>query len=200
MRSLRDVEPTAEARTWAERCGGSPEFRELVLRETRRMHGKILEGCPAAMLTELKPDGMREGTILVANAGLDESNATEGHVIGWPEDPVASARKLSDTLHVPVIISDSTCRPRRLGVTAIALTVVGIDPIRSLIGTRDLHGRTLRMTHEAVADQLATAANILMGNADQSIPAVAIRHHNIPRTKFAGWVPGIDAKEDIFRM
>ena len=101
--------------------------------------------------------------------------------------------------HIAVILSDSCCTPRRQGVTAFALAVSGLDPIRSEIGSVDLFGKKLRMTHEAVADQLSTAANFLMGNAGQSVPGVIVRGHGLKLSNFEGWVPGIKAEEDLFQ-
>jgi coenzyme F420-0:L-glutamate ligase/coenzyme F420-1:gamma-L-glutamate ligase len=149
---------------------------------------------------------MKNGWILTANAGLDQSNVPKGHAIGWPSDAVKSIRKLREVFHttdsgqrIGIIVSDSCCRPMRLGVTAIALLASGIDPIRSLKGTDDLFGRRLRITNEAIADQLATAANAVMGNAAESIPAAIIRDHGIPSSDFEGWVPGIEIEEDIYK-
>jgi coenzyme F420-0:L-glutamate ligase / coenzyme F420-1:gamma-L-glutamate ligase len=211
---LSTITPSTEAEEWSRRCGRSPAFRQAVLDEAERMNGRILPGCPEAMLTELKPTGLPSGVILVANAGLDESNAPEGFAVGWPADPVASVRRLCREIEkclppapapatgrglgIGTILSDSTCRPRRFGVTAMALTVSGLDPLRSLVGTHDLYGKELQMTQEAIADQLATAANILMGNAAESIPAVIIRDHGIPLSDYEGWVPGIEPEEDLF--
>ena len=212
MIDLTKMQPSSEAAKWAKSCGGTLEFRQAVLDEVKRLNGTILLGCPQAMLTELKPDGMSSGTILVANAGLDESNAPEGCCIGWPRDAVESVRRLRKELEnqlrgkrkeerekLAIILSDSTCRPRRIGVTAIALVVSGLDPVQSSIGTPDLFGKKLRMTQEAVADQLATAANMLMGNAAQSTPAVIIRNHGIPLSDYEGWVAGIAEEDDLFQ-
>ena len=165
------------------------------------------------------------GTILVANAGLDESNVPEGYAMGWPRDPVASVAKLREELeeHIkrnkgnrgdkgdsplslvsPVsplcalILTDSCCHPRRIGVTAFAMTVSGLDPLQSQKGENDLFGKPLRITTEAIADQLATAANFLMGNAGQSVPAVLVRDHGLTLSEWEGWVPGIEPKEDLF--
>lgn len=202
--ALAQVEPTEEARMWAERCGKSPELRQVMLDETARMHGSVVGWCPQAMLTELRPDGFPEGTLLVPGAGVDASNAPDGYVIGWPRDPVESVRRLRATIErsiapVAVLLTDSCCRPRRLGVTAFALAVSGFDPLQSEVGRTDLFGRALRMTHEAIADQLATAANMVMGNANQSTPAAIIRDHGIPFSAFEGWVPGIEPERDLFR-
>ena len=245
---LSSLTPSEEAKTLSKQCGRSPEFCEAVLEETKKRNGIVKGTCPGAILTELKPWGAsidspdhlstrpgapglaREecGTILTANAGLDESNTRQGTAVGWPEDPVKSAmilrsgfeefvgarhwRALWKNILIPgaaarhpytrpclaVIVTDSCVRPRRWGVTAFALAVAGIDPLRDEAGREDLFGRKLRITKEAIADQLATAANMLMGNADQSIPAVIIRNHGFTLSDFAGWVPGIEPEEDLF--
>jgi coenzyme F420-0:L-glutamate ligase len=201
---LTKVKPTEEAHRWAEKCGRSPEFRQAILDEAARLHGTVVGSCPLAMLTELKPDGLREGTLLVPNAGLDQSNVPEGQCIGWPLDPVSSLRTLRKALmqrtgyRLALILSDSCCRPRRRGVTAFALVVSGLDPFSSLIGKEDLFHRELAMTVEARADQLSTAANMVMGNASESLPAAIIRDHGFPLSDFEGWVPGITREEDLF--
>jgi F420-0:gamma-glutamyl ligase len=100
---------------------------------------------------------------------------------------------------IAVIVTDSCLRHGRIGVIAFALTACGIDPIRSEIGKEDLFGHKLRITQEAIADQLSTAANFLMGNAAQCTPAVLIRGHGLPFSGFSGWVPGVEPEEDIFR-
>ena len=242
-----------KAKTYAEKSGRSPEFCQAVLDEVAFHNGSVVGTCPGALLTELKPDGLSTGIILTANAGLDESNAPphqshsvarcgaqpEGTAIGWPEDPVESAKEIQSTMeaklqtdkflvssfwffvlkkisnrflkletknqqlktsqpHIAVIISDSCCRPRRWGVTAYALAVAGMDPLQDQKGVKDLYGRELRITQEAIADQLATAANTLMGNADRACPAVLIRDHGIPLSEFVGWVPWIEPEKELF--
>ncbi len=209
---LRTLRPSAEAETLAARPHRAVQPRDsldsalmqLVLNETARMHGRIRNERPGVVLTELRPDGFPHGVLLVPNAGVDRSNIDPGFAVGWPHDPLASARRLRDALasdarRVAVIIGDSCCHMGRLGVTAFALTVCGIDPHHALMDTVDLFGRSFMFTQEAVADQLATAANAVMGNAAQSTPAAVIRDHGIPFTDFAGWVPGIEPDEDLFR-
>ncbi|MDD5026196.1 MAG: coenzyme F420-0:L-glutamate ligase [Candidatus Peribacteraceae bacterium] len=205
MIDLTKITPSKEAIAWAKRCGRSAEFRQAVLDETERMHGRVFSFCPLAMLTELRPDGLSPGTILVANAGLDLSNTAEGTAIGWPHDPVESIASIRRHIKektgadVAVIITDSQCRPRRWGVVACALAISGLDPLEDLRGREDLFGHTLSMTQEARADQLATAANAVMGNASESIPAAIIRDHGLSFNNFEGWVPGIEPEEDLFR-
>ena len=132
------------------------------------------------------------------------SNTEPGHAVGWPKDCMDATKKIRSELQeksgkdMAVMITDSCCRPRRRGVTAIALTVSGFDPLMNQVGAHDLHGKELRLTQEAIADQLATAANALMGNADQSMPAAIIREHNAVLSDFEGWVPGVPVEDDLF--
>lgn len=197
---LSAITVSKDAKEWSKKTGRSPEFCEAVLMELKQLHGKAVSACPGAILTEVRPDGLPSGTILTANAGLDESNIQKGFAIGWPVDMVKSVQNISSKIgkRTAVIISDSCCVPRRRGVTAFALVCAGIDPVVDLIGRKDLFGKQMRITNEAVADQLATAANILMGNEAQSVPAVIIRDHAIPSSEFCGWVPGIEPEEDLF--
>lgn len=193
--------PSAQAEEWARKSKRSPAFMEAVLQETTRLRGTVTGDCPGAMLCELRPDGLKKGTIFAPNAGMDESNIDLGKAVGWPLDPVTSARTLRDALNpkCSVLIIDSCCRPRRIGVTAFTLTACGIDPLQSEVGKQDLFGRELRVTVEAVGDQLATAAAMIMGNANQSIPAVIVRDHGFPSSDFCGWVDGIEPTEDLFQ-
>lgn len=197
---LGSVIPSMDAAEWATKTGRSPAFMEAVLNETRRLNGEVNGFCPSALLTEVKPTGMK-GSIFAPNAGMDVSNIEDNHAVGWPLDPVHSGQTIKDALSVDcaVIIGDSCCHPRRLGVAAFALTVCGMNPLKSEKGRKDLFGRELKITVEAVADQLATAANAVMGNADQSIPAAIIRDHGYPFSNFCGWVDGIPKEEDLFR-
>ncbi len=186
-------------------AAGDAGFRDAIEKETRRLDGRILEDGPAAMLTRVRPPGFPRGALFVPNAGMDRSNIKEGSAIGWPHNPVASAVRIRRAIEeqsgkaIAVIISDSCCRPGRLGVTALALACSGINPLLSQVGRADLFGRPLTVTQEAVADQLATAANIVMGNADQRRPAAVIRDHGFTLGSYDGWVPGIEPREDLFR-
>lgn len=197
--NLQKLSPSDDAKNYAKKTGLSPAFCQGVLEEMNFRNGKVVNTCPGAMLTELKPQHDTEWTVLAANAGLDQSNVAERFAVGWPEDPVKSVARLRRELEVAVILSDSCCTPRRQGVTAFALAVSGLDPIQSVKGELDLFGKPLRITQEAVADQLATAANMLMGNAGQGVPAVIVREHGLRLSEFEGWVPGIEPEEDLFR-
>ena len=198
---LHALSPSSEAAAWSEKTGRSPAFCEAVLRETKRLRGRIIGFSPmGAILTEVQPEGLSSGVILVANAGMDESNVAEGYAIGWPKDPVASANNLRAACGGnPILLVDSVCLPRRKGVTAIALVAAGIDAFQSDIGKRDLFQKTMRYTIEARADQLAAAAALLMGNAAESMPAVIVRSHDFPLVESVGWVEGIAPADDLFR-
>lgn len=199
--SLNKLTVSQEAEELGKKYDKPGNYYQAVIDETTRMNGSIIQSANGIVLTELKPDGMKEGSILVPNAGLDRSNVADGFVIGWPIDPVASIANLYKDLDIPrigIIMTDSGLCPRRTGVMAFALTVYGIHPLNSMVGTPDLFGQSLHVTEEAVADQLATAANFLMGNSDQSTPAAIIRDHNIEFTDFSGWVSGIEREKDIY--
>lgn len=197
---LATLDISDRAQTLSESYGKDVAYRQAVLNETARMNGEIIQGINGVVLTELLPDGLSEGSILVPNAGLDRSNVAEGYAIGWPHDPVASCTKLRDALggNVGIILSDSGLSPRRKGVVAFALAVSGLHPFVSQVGQADLFGQELRVTEEAVADQLATAANFVMGNSNQCMPAAIIRGHQLSLCDYAGWVPGIKREEDIY--
>ena len=139
-----------------------------------------------------------------ASAGVDHSNAPDGEtLVLLPVDPDASARRLRDGLRertgrrVAVIVSDSFGRPFRNGTTDVAIGVAGLAPLLDLRGTADRGGRELRSTQVAVADELASAADLARGKAD-GVPVVVVR----------GWVPAGDgaatelvlpAERDLFR-
>lgn len=200
VKNLADFVPSDEARELAKNHNArTPEFYEAVLQETARMNGSIIRANYGVVLTELKPKGL-EGSLLVPNAGLDMSNVKDGYVVGWPKDPVASTSGLGKlgNREIGIVISDSGLSPRRRGVTAFALSCCGFDPILNLIGTPDLFGNDMKVTEEAIADQLATAANTVMGNADQCIPAAIIRGFVYERTDFCGWVPAIERERDLY--
>ena len=121
---------------------------------------------------------------VMANAGVDQSNvAPEGseQVLLLPEDPDASARCMKARLDAEfsvtlgVVINDSFGRPWRQGVVGVALGAAGVPALRNLVGSPDLFGRKMRVTEVAVADEIASAASLLMGESDEGVPAVLVR-------------------------
>lgn len=117
---------------------------------------------------------------ICANAGVDRSNAAPDTVVLLPDDPDRSAHRLRVLLEratgvdVAVIISDTFGRPWRRGLVDVAIGVSGLDPILDLRGTRDTQGRELAVTEVAIADEIAAAADLVMGKAD-GVPVAVVR-------------------------
>lgn len=139
-----------------------------------------------------------------ANAGVDRSNADENTLVLLPDDPDRSAHRIRTRLErafdvdLPVIISDTFGRPWRRGLTDIAIGVSGLLPILDLKGTRDWSGRELDVTEVAVADELAAAADLVMGKAE-GIPAALVRGYEGPRGEGRGSQLVRPVDEDLFR-
>ncbi len=161
---LIDVQPSAFARQLAAAHGRDARWIELVLQESRR----IVRMERGIIISETHHG------FVCANAGIDLSNVSGGDVACLlPEDPDRSARNLRSGIErligaAPgVVISDTFGRPWRTGATNVALGVAGLDPIRSHIGERDPYGYELRATEIAAADELAAAAELVMGKTDR---------------------------------
>ena len=156
---LRNVEPRAEARQWAEQHGKDPRVVEVILREARR----IVRMERGILIAET-----RQGFVC-ANAGVDASNVPHDCVTLLPDDPDESARRLRTALEqklaVPlgVIISDTFGRPWRIGQIDVALGVSGLCPLIDYRGRVDSSGRPMQVTMIAVADEIAAAAELVMG-------------------------------------
>jgi coenzyme F420-0:L-glutamate ligase/coenzyme F420-1:gamma-L-glutamate ligase len=141
---------------------------------------------------------------ICANAGIDRSNADEGTLIMLPEDPDRSAHRIRARLEhhfgvdLAVIISDTFGRPWRRGLTDIAIGLSGLVAVLDLRGTKDWLGRELEVTEIAVVDELAAAADLVMGKA-AGIPAALIRGYEGPRGsgRLSDLVRPVD--EDLFR-
>jgi coenzyme F420-0:L-glutamate ligase/coenzyme F420-1:gamma-L-glutamate ligase len=166
---LASVEPSALARDWAERWGKDARQVELVLRES----AEILRMAPGGLIISRTRHGL-----VCANAGVDLSNVGEGDVATLlPVDPDASAARLSEALGAPVIVSDSFGRPWRNGIVNVAIGVAGLEPLLDLRGEPDASGRVMQSTVVAVADELASAADLAGGKTAQ-LPVVLIRGYD----------------------
>jgi coenzyme F420-0:L-glutamate ligase / coenzyme F420-1:gamma-L-glutamate ligase len=166
---LSEVEPSDRARELA--GDGDPRRMEMILRETRA----IVRARPPLVISET------EHGFVCASAGVDSSNAGRPEtVVLLPSDPDASAGRLRDAIRdagaaeVAVIVSDSFGRAWRQGTTDIALGVSGIAPVLDLNGQRDSVGYVLHATQIAVADEVAGAAELVMGKTD-GVPAAIVR-------------------------
>jgi coenzyme F420-0:L-glutamate ligase/coenzyme F420-1:gamma-L-glutamate ligase len=166
---LAEIEPSAEARWLA--VDHDPRQLEVILREAAR----LVRTRPPLVIAET-----RHGFVC-ASAGVDASNAPEPEtVVLLPEDPDASAARIRDRLRdfagaeVGVIVSDSFGRAWRQGTTDVAIGVAGVRPLLDLKGVRDATGYELHATVIAVADELAGAAELVMGKT-AGVPAAVIR-------------------------
>ena len=166
---LDDVEPSAQARELA--GDGDPRRVEVILGEAKR----VVRNRGSLLITET-----RHGFIC-ASSGVDASNAPEpGTVVLLPIDPDASAAQLRSALReltghdVGVVVSDSFGRPWRQGTTDIAVGAAGIETLRDLKGERDPSGYELKSTVIAVADEIAGAAELVLGKLDR-VPVAIVR-------------------------
>jgi coenzyme F420-0:L-glutamate ligase / coenzyme F420-1:gamma-L-glutamate ligase len=169
------VEPSERAIALAAELDKDPRFVEVVLGESKR----VVRHRPGLLIVE-----HRLGFVM-ANAGIDHSNVPSAdgieRVLLLPRDPDGSARALRDHLvhtlgtAIGVIISDSFGRPWRNGTVGIALGAAGLPAVIDLRGQPDLFGRELLVTETGFADEIAAAAGLLMGQADEALPMVLVR-------------------------
>ena len=172
---LEDVEPTSRAIELAAALGKDPRMVEVVLGEST----DVVASGHGVLITE-----HRSGHVM-ANAGVDRSNVgsigDDESVLLLPLDPDASAAAIHRSLQarfecrLAVVISDSVGRAWRHGVAGIAIGAAGLPSLVDLRGAPDLFGRPLEVTLSAFADQLASAANLVAGEAGEGVPAVHVR-------------------------
>lgn len=162
---------TSKAVSYAEgRLVDTDHLSVLVRNESDRVFGE------GEMVMTLK------NKMLIPNAGIDKSNAPEGKAILWPKNPFQSARDLCQSLkhqfgltRLGVLISDSNLHPLRRGTIGMAIGWAGFEGVQDERGNKDLFGKTLHYSQHAVADNLSSAAEPVMGNGDASIPFVLVR-------------------------
>ncbi|NLJ80960.1 MAG: coenzyme F420-0:L-glutamate ligase [Firmicutes bacterium] len=200
--NLRDVTPGLKAEEIAKRTGKDPALVEVILRESK----EIVKEAGPVLIAE-----SRCGSIS-ANAGVDQSNAgpfgqdQERWVVLLPENPDQSAQDLLQAVRqefsvqdAGVIISDTQGRPFRVGAVGVALGAAGIKPLADWRGHKDLYGRELLSSEEAVADELASAATILMGQSSEGIPLVVVRNAPIEFGTGSAVELARPKEKDIFR-
>ena len=169
--ALSGITPSVEAMEIAHETGKDPKHIQLVLNDSVRV---VRKGA-GVLVTE-----HRHGWIC-ANSGIDFSNVHGEFYVRLPENPDKSAAEIQNRLvahfNVPlgVVISDSHGRPFRLGVTGVAIGIAGLSGLLDRNGQRDLFDYSLKNTYVALADLIASAALLVMGEGDEGIPAVMIR-------------------------
>jgi coenzyme F420-0:L-glutamate ligase/coenzyme F420-1:gamma-L-glutamate ligase len=186
MAELRCVQPSPFAVSLAATLGKDARHIEVILRESKR-----IVRMDAGLIVAETHHGFT-----CANAGVDTSNVPEGWVALLPADPDASARRLQEEIarcagkQVALIISDTFGRPWREGLTNVAIGVAGFHPLLDYRGQQDGQGHSLSATVIAAADELAAAAEIVMGKLSRR-PAAIIRHFP--------WQPAPGAAAELIR-
>ena len=196
---LRDIVPSDQAITLAKSVEKDPRHVEVILRESRA----VVREKPGVLIVE------NNLGLIMANAGVDHSNiesdAPDETVLLLPADPDASAEQLRQGLaarmgaSVGVIVNDSVGRPWRVGTTGLAIGVAGLPAVVDLRGDTDLYGRELRVSEQAVADELAAAASLLQGQGAEGKPVVLIRGFTSDAPKQPATAALRPAEQDMFR-
>ncbi len=167
---LETVVPSDQAISESKRLDMAPELCELIIRES----DDVIGGVSGFMLS------LKEG-LLTPNAGIDKSNVEHGSVVLYPRRPLESAVALVEGVKfrrgvdVGVVVSDSRLMPTRKGTVGVALAAAGMEAIVDLRGKPDLFGNVLKVTSQAIADDLCSGAQVMMGEANESTPIVLVR-------------------------
>jgi coenzyme F420-0:L-glutamate ligase/coenzyme F420-1:gamma-L-glutamate ligase len=194
--NLDEVKPSEKALEIAKQTNKDPAMVEVILRETK----EIVRIGQNSIITQTNSD------IVCANAGVDRSNVSgDRNVVPLPKEPNTSASRIrKEIMHlsdaeVAVIVSDTHGRPFRMGEINIAVGYAGFKPIRDRRGEKDLFGYVLRIKQTAIADELASAAELVIGQANEGIPAAIVRGYNYTSDE-AQTTQLMRAKEkDLFR-
>ncbi|MGD0318810.1 MAG: coenzyme F420-0:L-glutamate ligase [Nitrososphaerales archaeon] len=182
--SLDSVKPGSRAIELSRKFEVPAELCELILQES----DLIIGGVPGFILT------LWNG-LLTPNAGIDKSNIEHGRVVLYPKDPCESAARIADELrkrrgvHIGVVVSDSRLTPTRMGTVGVALAAVGVQAIRDMRGHPDLFGNPLKVTRQAIADDLCSGAQLVMGEADEATPVVLVRGVQTAGAERASFAP-----------
>ncbi|UCG36625.1 MAG: coenzyme F420-0:L-glutamate ligase [Candidatus Bathyarchaeota archaeon] len=179
---LETVDPSEFAKTIARRSDKDPALVEVVLRESegivRMRNGSIIT--------------LTKHGLICANSGIDKSNVPGTRTVALlPRDPDKSARQIREGIKdhtgktVAVIISDTHGRPLRDGEINIAIGVAGLVPLRDRRGEKDLFSYVLTIKRTAIADELASAAELVIGQADEAIPVAIIRGYTYQKSETA---------------
>ena len=173
MLSLSSVNPSLLANGIASSYGKDPRLIELILSESER----IVRMENGIIIVKTKHG------FVCANAGIDESNVQDGYATLLPKDPDKSAILLKERIeqktgkNISVIISDTFGRPFRLGQTDVAIGIAGLEPILDYNGKPDTFGKIMRVTAIAVADEICSASELVMGKVEKC-PIAIVRNYN----------------------
>jgi coenzyme F420-0:L-glutamate ligase / coenzyme F420-1:gamma-L-glutamate ligase len=192
---LTRIRPSPKAIRMAKEHDKDPRVMELILKESIQ----ILRAKNGIIISETKHG------FVCANAGVDQSNVEGDMAVLLPAAPDESASRIQDAVmektgkEIAVIITDTFGRTFRNGQTNVAIGIAGINPIKSYIGTYDMYGRKLRVTEIAVADEIASAAELVMGKAEGT-PVAIVRGYSFEKVSKTSVKSLLRAKErDLFR-
>jgi coenzyme F420-0:L-glutamate ligase/coenzyme F420-1:gamma-L-glutamate ligase len=192
---LASIKPSTKAISMAKEHDKDPRIMELILMESTQ----ILRAKNGIIISETKHG------FVCANAGVDQSNVEGDTAVLLPVAPDESAGRIQEAVkkkigkEIAVIITDTFGRSFRNGQTNVAIGVAGINPIKSYIGTYDMYGRKLRVTEIAVADEIASAAELVMGKAE-GMPVAIVRGYIFEKASKTSVKSLLRAKErDLFR-
>jgi coenzyme F420-0:L-glutamate ligase / coenzyme F420-1:gamma-L-glutamate ligase len=192
---LASIKPSTKAISMAKEHDKDPRVMELILKESTQ----ILRARNGIIISETKHG------FVCANAGVDQSNVEGDTAVLLPVAPDESADRIQEAVkkkigkEIAVIITDTFGRSFRNGQTNVAIGVAGINPIKSYIGTYDMYGRKLRVTEIAVADEIASAAELVMGKAEGT-PVAIVRGYIFEKVSKTSAKSLLRAKErDLFR-
>ena len=167
---LDDIRPSKKGNEISKKFQLNPQISEVILRES----DKIFGGITGFVITS-------SDNIMAPNAGIDKSNAKKNQVILYPNRPYLIAEQirrkifLKFLIHVGIILVDSRLMPARIGTSGIAIACAGIEPVLDMRSQKDLDGNLLKVTFQAVIDNIATIANHKMGEGAESTPFAIVR-------------------------
>lgn len=177
MVNLENVNISDEGKELSNRFRIKPEISEVILRES----DKIFGGISGFVITSADH-------IMAPNAGIDKSNAKKNQIILYPNNPFLFAEQirrkvfLKFSIHVGIILVDSRLMPGRIGTSGVAISCAGFEPVLDMRSQMDLHGNPLKVTFQAVADNIATIANQKMGEGSESRPFAIVRNSGVKFT------------------
>jgi len=194
---FEEINPSEQAIKLAGKVQRDPKLIELVLKETKQ----IIKASSEILIVKDK-----RGLICI-NAGVDKSNVPRDAYSLLPENPDLSAKKIREEIakltgkKVAVVIGDTFSRPFRRGQVEFAIGIAGIKPFKDYRGQRDLYGNLLKVKNVAIVDEIACAAELVMGQAKEAIPVAIIR--NLERIEASEKASinelAISSEEDLFR-
>jgi len=174
---LKNIKISDEGKEISKKFQLKPEIAEIIFRES----DKIFGGIAGFVITT-------SDRIMAPNAGIDKSNAKKGQIILYPNNPFLIAEQikrkifLKFAIHVGIILVDSRLMPGRIGTTGVAISCAGLEPVLDMRAQKDLDGNPLKVTFQAVADNIATMANHKMGEGAESKPFAIVRDSTVKLT------------------